>query len=462
MKSNIFLPKTIRVGYQKRKDTYTGNLAYVIYIDAKGKVRKEASWTSWRDKKIDPTDFTNEPTSGFVLNKKAGGYDTGWNHRQTYCRVYDPRGFEFEITIPNLLYILENTSAIKGKGIEGDFVYGWDGTDLILMPTSAPDYTQLTEFADATFNKEIINSKNVILGATYRTNKNEDWIYLGRYDEWEQPYSYYNGTEKPINKGKKYWFRTPTGGIETTPSIGAKIIKLVDPTPVANYAELMDDVERMERYAPYHPDADVVNKVSIETLRKITETVENEYGWGTSYLTTEVCFTVDGVDLVAKLQCVRDRDSERKELATSNQFYLSNPIRRVPLDKDQFEYITEPSRGYYSRGRTSREEGWEQYGRYSRCGENNYRRDKQLTEIRAKLKKYTGNGYHNEQKFTLEELENQFGFSIRRKFLTNGKPLKTKYDDALMFAYVNTYDEISDAVSTLATINDNVMEAVNG
>ena len=97
MKSNIFLPKTIRVGYQKRKDTYTGNLAYVIYIDAKGKVRKEASWTSWRDKKIDPTDFTNEPTSGFVLNKKAGGYDTGWNHRQTYCRVYDPRGFEFEI-----------------------------------------------------------------------------------------------------------------------------------------------------------------------------------------------------------------------------------------------------------------------------------------------------------------------------------------------------------------------------
>lgn len=51
MKSNIFIPKTINVGYQNRSGTYTGKLDYVIYYDEKGKLRKEASWNSWRDEK---------------------------------------------------------------------------------------------------------------------------------------------------------------------------------------------------------------------------------------------------------------------------------------------------------------------------------------------------------------------------------------------------------------------------
>ena len=33
MKSNIFIPQKINVGYQNRSDTYTGKLAYVIYYD---------------------------------------------------------------------------------------------------------------------------------------------------------------------------------------------------------------------------------------------------------------------------------------------------------------------------------------------------------------------------------------------------------------------------------------------
>ena len=107
MKSNIFVPKIINVGYQNRSGTYTGKLAYVIYYDEKGKLRKEASWNSWRDEKIPNEEFDNVPTTGFVLNKKVGDYSSGWDHRQAYCRVYDPRNFEFEITIENLLYILE-------------------------------------------------------------------------------------------------------------------------------------------------------------------------------------------------------------------------------------------------------------------------------------------------------------------------------------------------------------------
>ena len=70
MKSNIFIPKRINVGYQNRLDTYTGKLAYVIYYDEKGTLRKETSWNGWRDKDIPNTEFDNVPTEGFVFNKK--------------------------------------------------------------------------------------------------------------------------------------------------------------------------------------------------------------------------------------------------------------------------------------------------------------------------------------------------------------------------------------------------------
>ena len=127
MKSNIFVPKRINVGFQERSSTYTGKLAYVIYYDEKGTLRKEKSWNGWRNKEIPNEEFDNVPTEGFVLNKHVGGYASGWEHRNSYCRVYDPRNFEFEISIENLLYILECCDSIKGKGLQGEFVYAWDG-----------------------------------------------------------------------------------------------------------------------------------------------------------------------------------------------------------------------------------------------------------------------------------------------------------------------------------------------
>ena len=164
MKSNIFVPKKINVGFQNRDDTYTGKLAYVIYYDEKGKLRKEKSWNGWRDQNIPNEEFENVPTSGFVLNKKTGCVEESyeWNARKTYCRIYDPRNFEFEITIENLLYILENTNSIKGKGLEGDFVYGWSGKDLVLIPVEAPDYKEIVKYNNIVENNELVLCQDLV------------------------------------------------------------------------------------------------------------------------------------------------------------------------------------------------------------------------------------------------------------------------------------------------------------
>ena len=295
MKSNIFIPKKINVGYQNRSGTYTGKLAYVIYYDERGKLRKETSWNSWRDKEIPNEEFDNVPTSGFVLNKKVGDYSSGWDHRQAYCRVYDPRNFEFEITIENLLYILENVNSIKGKGLEGEFVYGWDGKDLVLMPVESSDYKQISEYNKIVHNNESIKAKDLIVGATYLTKDNEEWIYVGRFDYYSSGYRWTENGEVKTSKtgkeipctigrygyeyidydcienypyGKYYWFAindADTWNFKQFKSISNnKFISCVDAKCTSRYSDIFIVLEGSHHYSPYDPQKDILCNMTLE------------------------------------------------------------------------------------------------------------------------------------------------------------------------------------------------------
>lgn len=207
MKEKLYIPKKINVGFQLREGTYTGKLAYVIYWDDKGKLRKEASWNSWRYKpeqplrrrwdseagkyvdeggtygdQVAPQAFENVPTSGFVLNKGVGGAreSWGWNARNEYIRVYDPRDFEFEISVANLLFILQESSSIKGKGLEGEFVYSWDGKDLVLLPVDSYEYRQSSQHTSLQGKK--VTKADMTEGCQYLDKKGRTLIYLGRHE----------------------------------------------------------------------------------------------------------------------------------------------------------------------------------------------------------------------------------------------------------------------------------------
>lgn len=264
MKTNIFIPQKIKVGFQNRENTYTKKLAYVIYYDHKNKLRKEASWQGWRDKKIEPVDYDNEPLSGFVLNKKVGDYVSDWNHRQAYVRVYDPRGFEFEITIENLLYILENANSIKGKGLEGEFIYGWDGKELVLMPTDSPDYQEISSFNKILHEKNYIKSKELAVGAKYKTKDNQELVYMGRFDYWGSKWNRDNRSYEYLNKGKHYYFAQETTNyrkkldlhIVHLKSLGDKIIECVTEECHERYADMFDMLEHKSCYSPYDESRD--------------------------------------------------------------------------------------------------------------------------------------------------------------------------------------------------------------
>lgn len=200
MNSKLYIPKKVKVGFQKRDDCYAKRLAYVIYWDDKGVLRKEKSWEGWRDKKIDPVEIDNIPYGNFTLNKDVhrdgGHFGVGRNH----IRVYDDRGIEFEITPENLVFILMNTNCVK-RSLEGEYVYAWSGTDLVLLPTNCLDYKASAEFTK--LQGEKVGAKNFTPGHWYLTKDQRELMYLGRHDwyEWKQ--------EKVGEKAaSSYYYRT--------------------------------------------------------------------------------------------------------------------------------------------------------------------------------------------------------------------------------------------------------------
>jgi hypothetical protein len=202
--TKMTIPNNILVGYQYRDDTYTDKLGFITYVDSKGKLRKENAWTGWQDLRIKSDEFVNEPTSGFVLNKDVGGVRgsySSWNTRIEKVRVHDPRGFEIEIDVPNLLFILQECSSIKGKGLEGELVYAWNGQSLVLLPATSKEYQECLKFTD--YQSKKITKEDMVEGCTYAMKDMSEVMYLGRYDFFEKT-SRYDNSHKP--SGKRYVF----------------------------------------------------------------------------------------------------------------------------------------------------------------------------------------------------------------------------------------------------------------
>ena len=171
---SLYIPKKLKVGFQNRSDTFTGKLAYVIYIDDKNVLRKEKSWNSWRSKDIEPIDLDNTPQSGFILNKDIKRYN--WSHfssNRTMIRVHDPRGFEFEITTENLIGILM-TSDCNHRELIGEFTYSWDGPELVLLPIASEEYQKSVVYTELQSHK--IGAKDLVPGCSYKSKKQEDLV----------------------------------------------------------------------------------------------------------------------------------------------------------------------------------------------------------------------------------------------------------------------------------------------
>lgn len=243
MHNELFIPKTITVGCQKRSDTYTGELAYIIYTDAKGVLRKEKSWQGWRDQSIEPRKFNNEPFSGFTFNKGVQR-DGHWGSGRSMIRVWDPRGFEFEISIDNLIGLLMHSDVSKRDVVE-PCVYAWHGTELILLPTNSVEYAESVKFTDKQDMK--IKANELGIGYTYelKTSKTQV-VYLGRlqtygFKETASPRGRYYVTHRTqVDKKKQHVFINPVSKQIEFKSPTAYLAQVLSEEMHPQFAEFMD------------------------------------------------------------------------------------------------------------------------------------------------------------------------------------------------------------------------------
>lgn len=230
---------------------------YIIHIVGKYEDFKPYGIHKTDDNSFEPKEFDNVPTSGFVLNKKVGGYSSGWNHRSTYCRVYDPRGFEFEIKVDNLLYILAYCDCTKGKGLEGEFVYTWSGKDLVLLPAASPDYLSSTEFTR--LKNTSFNRKELTEGHSYKFKDGKVYTYIGKYYVNTAHSDIYGSNIVNVCSNKQSVFRDSKGKFIYD---DIKEIAEVVSTDVSNYATYHKEFKESKLYFDFKVEEKVSDAVT--------------------------------------------------------------------------------------------------------------------------------------------------------------------------------------------------------
>lgn len=196
---SIMLPEKLKVGFQKRADTYNGKLAFITYFNMDGSVKNERTFENWTDDKIEKELFDNVPQKGFVLNKGVKRYSSFGGNNQK-IRIYDPRGFEFEITVDNLVELTQY-SDINYQEITQECILAWRGNQIYLVPTNSQTYSELQNMEKASnVQVRIIDKKEaLVVGNSYATKSMPYLYYMGKFEKGD----FYLTTEKTLKKVSK-------------------------------------------------------------------------------------------------------------------------------------------------------------------------------------------------------------------------------------------------------------------
>lgn len=203
------------VGQRAKEDTASGNpLAFAVPDgdDAGARKRKRTvdAWTmgyySANDHYGKPRDdikevgqvYDNLPMTGFRLTEWSGRYITD----NKVVRVLDPRGFELEIYIPNLMDIVLNCEIDHGL-IKDELVWLREGANNRLVSTTNPEFVAAKKATKEAAKKKT-KSKLAHQPGDIISNTWGDWLYIGLMD-----------VEYVIPRGKRVFDDELTGSIGT-------------------------------------------------------------------------------------------------------------------------------------------------------------------------------------------------------------------------------------------------------
>ena len=255
------------------------------------------------------------------------------------------------------------------------------------MPVESPDYKQISEYNKIVHNNESIKAKDLIVGATYLTKNNEEYVYMGKFDYYSYGYRWVENGEYKTSKnikdipltygnyykvripnenidylyGKYFWFAykyydygyddnwnkvykdTYTWKFEQFKSIPKnKFITCVDEKCILEYPELYESMIRTYNFSPRDYDNAKYIPYSFDEFKEYTERKEDLYNRN-DYRRYNTYFFSDG-HYKYKVNC-----NDKTNLWTVEQV----SINRLNSTNDEdyygrfnFQEIKKP--GYYS------------------------------------------------------------------------------------------------------------------
>lgn len=172
--------------------------------DSPAKKRKQTV-IDWSGKDGKQEIIDNVPVEGFRFVgdvKRSGGWFSNGN---VVWRVEDPRGFEFEITSPNLAMMLELTTIENGV-IKGKCLYARDGAKNALLVENSTEYQQALEQTKRIKSSEKFTLKSLQPGDLVQMVDGTEAYYYGKiYCLVEVKSEYYVDHNGAITSSRDYY-----------------------------------------------------------------------------------------------------------------------------------------------------------------------------------------------------------------------------------------------------------------
>jgi hypothetical protein len=177
-KINLIDVENLTIGFNNRKDTYSGKLAFLSYSNNAKSLINEIAFNRWIDKKIPLLKLKNVSSNGFVLAKS----NLHHLYQKTigFIRVYHPEGFDFEIPLDNFYYLMQYTLIDRGQ-ISGDckIYFAEDGKPWILNSEAInSDEFNIKKVNGNYLNKKSVNLKDLQVGDLVTVNKKQEEAIL--------------------------------------------------------------------------------------------------------------------------------------------------------------------------------------------------------------------------------------------------------------------------------------------
>lgn len=175
----------------------------------------------------------NPAMSGFRI---ADDIVKRWSTQNVLWRIFDPRGFQLEISSGNMAYILGN-GEVKNGEIIGEMRWCRNGSTNYLLPVTSPEYLTYQEnsMAKRVSTKDLVKGDIILLGGS------DQVTYLGRYTLVAARMNRFGREEKILNQKRFICFKEKDGSFIAKPSL-PKYTKLVEKVTVADETDYSDEM----------------------------------------------------------------------------------------------------------------------------------------------------------------------------------------------------------------------------